>query len=580
MRDKDRVRFLRMGTNSLLAGALGAAYLTVLVLQLNPHVPLLSQTAWRWFATLGIFYGLHLAVAFYVLLVIREFLSMDALSPGWASVRVLAWLSAAGAAVAALLMWLNASGFQAVLGDLAARRMLVGAVATAASAVVLAAIAIAHYSTGRRGSRVGGALFALAALGSLALPLAARGGAVEAAPPVRQPLLGAPSPVLNPRVFMLLLDGASLEYIRTRSAEGRLPNFSKLLEGGSSLYLATIRPTQPGPVWAAVATGMYPAKNGVRSASLYFARGDSRPLYILPDHCFSHALTRFGAIRTELIDADAWAVRPLWSILSSAGVPSGVVRWPLTYPAQPTLGFLLTDHFPDLLESMAQFDPHAAYPEDVLVDVRRSLAEADAADASADLGEPAEIAASRRDRVYSRATRALLTRWDAQVVALRQQAIDVVSHRQYEDGQPSRFGAGDDRDRRARAQQLERAYRDLDDDLGLTIDALAPGDLLLVVSGFGMQRLHPLKELLARVLGDPVARGTHERAPDGFLLAYGRDVQAGRLPRGSIVDITPTVLYFLGLPIGRDMDGFVRTDLFTGAFTAERPIAFIATHNR
>jgi len=32
------MRFLRMLTNSLLAGALGAAYLTILILQLNPQV--------------------------------------------------------------------------------------------------------------------------------------------------------------------------------------------------------------------------------------------------------------------------------------------------------------------------------------------------------------------------------------------------------------------------------------------------------------------------------------------------------------------------------------------------------------
>ena len=41
------MRFLRMLTNSLLAGALGAAYLTVLVLQLNPQIPILSSTTWR-----------------------------------------------------------------------------------------------------------------------------------------------------------------------------------------------------------------------------------------------------------------------------------------------------------------------------------------------------------------------------------------------------------------------------------------------------------------------------------------------------------------------------------------------------
>jgi hypothetical protein len=46
------------------------------------------------------------------------------------------------------------------------------------------------------------------------------------------------------------------------------------------------------------------------------------------------------------------------------------------------------------------------------------------------------------------------------------------------------------------------------------------------------------------------------------------------------VDVAPSVLYFLGLPVGRDMDGFARTDLFTQEFTADRPIAFIATHAR
>ena len=101
------MRFLRMLTNAVIAGALGAAYLTVLVLQLNPHVPLVSATVLRWFAALGALYGIHLAVLFYVLMVTREFFSLDMLSPGWISVRVLAWLSSGVSAAAALLMWLK-----------------------------------------------------------------------------------------------------------------------------------------------------------------------------------------------------------------------------------------------------------------------------------------------------------------------------------------------------------------------------------------------------------------------------------------------------------------------------------------
>ena len=570
-----------MFTNSLLAGALGAAYLTVLVLQLNPHVPLLSGTTARWFATLGIFYGVHLAVAFYVLIVLREFFSMDAMSPGWASVRVLAWLSATGAAVAATMMWLNADSFRTALGEMATRRMMAGALATTASAVVLLGIAVAHYSSGRRASRVGSALFTLAALGSLALPLAARGPAVQngslLGPLQYEPRLSE----TGPRVVMLMLDGASLEYIRTNAAGGRLPNFSRVLEAGASMYLATIRPTQPDPVWAAAATGMYPAKNGVRSAALYYARGDTRPVHLLPDHCFSHALVRFGAIRAEANTSTAWTVRPLWSIVSNAGLSAGIVRWPLTYPAPPALGFVLSDRLHDLPGTIAQTDDRAAYPPDALVDAQQaSSLDADQAGPPPDPREAPEVSAARRDRLYARAMAALDAERTVHVTALRLQALDTAGHRYYDDAQPSRFRDGPAADRRSRSQHLARAYADADEAVGDAVAGLSEGDLLLVVSGFGMQRVHPGKELLARILRDPIVRGTHERAPDGFLMAFGAAVQPGRLPRGSIVDVTPTVLYFLGLPIGRDMDGFARTDIFTGAFTSDRPIAFIATHNR
>lgn len=578
------MRFLRMFTNSLLAGALSAAYLTVLVLQLNPHVPLLSATTWRWFLTLGVTYGLHIAIAFYMLIVVREFFSMNTLSPGWASVRVLAWLSAIGAAVATVLMWLNVDAFRTGLGEIAARRMVAGAFATGASALALLATAIVHYSYGRRGSRVGGALFTLAAVGSIALPLAARGPAVPRPEPPRWPGPDTARHDLvpgRPRVTMLLLDGASLEYLRTRATEGRLPNFSKLLESGASMYLATVRPTQPGPVWAAAATGMYAFENGVRSASEYVARGDSRPIHQLPDHCFSHLLVQLGIVRAELDSSSAWRARPLWSILSNAGIPVGIVRWPLTYPAQPVLGFVLSDRFHDAPGSMARFDEQAAYPPAVLQQARASFDEAEGAnELSAEPGESPEASAARRDRLYSRALRDLQSRSPAQVIALRLQGVDVAGHRQFEDSQPSAFRDGTEAARRTRAQQLERAYTNIDAEVGHLIDAMAPGDLLLVMSGFGMQRLNPVKELMARAIGDALARGTHERGPDGFLLAYGTNVRAGRLPRGSIVDLAPTVLYFLGLPVGRDMDGFARTDVFKPEFTAERPIAFIGSHNR
>lgn len=580
------MRFLRMLTNSLLAGALGAAYLTVIVLQLNPHVPLLSMTTWRWFATLGVFYGVHLAIVFYVLMVAREFFSLDMMSPGWASVRTLAWLSAAAAAVAAALMWVNVRGFATALDEVAARRMTAGAFATSASAVALLGIAIAHYSSSRRGSRVGAALFLIAAFGSIALPLAARGPGAPVPPPSHSLALTArPQRPPGPRVVMLLLDGASLEYIWTRIAEGRLANFARLLEGGASIDLATIRPTQPDPVWAAAATGMYPFKNGVRSAAAYYARDDARAIDLLPDRCFSHALVHLGIIASQPNSSAAWRARPLWSILADSGVPVGVVRWPLTYPVRPVLGFIVSDRFHELLGSMYEFDDRAAYPSDVVPVARAAFAQMDAAaqDPAAANGEDelsAEGSALRRDRLYGRAMKDLRAQANPQFVALRVQGLDSIGHRLWAYAEQRPPSTASEEEQRRNAQELDRAYAYVDGEIGAAVDRLAPGDLLLVVSGFGMQPLDPLRRAAGRLLGDPDVSGTHDRAPDGFLLAYGTAVERGRRPRGSIVDVAPTVLYFLGFPVGRDMDGYARTDLFTAAFTGERPIAFIPTYNR
>jgi hypothetical protein len=553
------MRFLRLLTNSLVAGALGAAYLTILVLQLNPQIPLASASVWRWYLTLGLFYGVILALIFYVTMLVRDFFSVGIFSPGWISVRLLAWLAAAAAAVAATLMWLNLNGFPAVLDDASKRRFTFGAAATTASAVVLLAIAIAHYSYGRRGSRVGAALLTIAIVGSLALPIAARGAGGQPTLGARRVLLTSPPRRAGHRITLLLIDGGSLEYIWPRVASGRLPNFGRLLDSGALMDLATIRPTQPDPVWAAVATGMLPVKNGVRSAATYFARGDDRAVDLLPDHCFSHILVRLGIVRDEPNTSAEWRARPLWSILADYGISAGIVRWPLTYPAQPIDGFLITDRFHQMIGSLYEF-AGVAYPSDVLPLAREAF----------EGGGPLRP----RDELYTRATHAAAAAHPVQVTAIRYQAVDTAAHGALPDSQGDEFSEAD----RQAFSALDRAYAQVDREIGATLERLTAGDLLLVVSGFGMRPVSPIEHVAARILRDPDISATHEAGPDGFLLAYGTPVAAGRKPRGSIVDVAPTILYFLGVPIGRDMDGFTRADLFVPSFTADRPITFIPSH--
>jgi predicted AlkP superfamily phosphohydrolase/phosphomutase len=578
------MRFLRMLTNSLLAGAFGAAYLTIIVLQLNPDVPLLSATPWWWFLTLGTLYGIHLAVLLYVIIVAREFFTMRVLSPGWISVRLLAWMGAVLSAVAAILMWLNVRGMSSALGATATWRMTAGAIATSASAVVLVAIAMVHYSFGRRGSRVGVWLFVIAIVASMTLPIAARGAGVPAPERTDWTYRDVEAPFLDggPRVVLLLLDGASLDQIWPRAADGRLPHFSRLLEGGAVIDLATTRPTQPDPVWAAVATGKYPAANGVRSAARYFALGDRRGIGLLPDHCLSYALVRLGFVRSEPLTSAAWGARPLWRILSDERLSAGIVGWPLTHPAEPIAGFMVSDRLHEATRSIAEFD-RAAHPQDALRTVQAIAAHpVDGGDDRTISGgfesDSPEAIAYERDLFNARIARALNFERTPRLLALRYGGLDTVGHYYLRYVQPGGARGVPEEARRRYGSIVDNYYTFIDGEIGIALNALRAGDLLVVVSGFGMQPLNPVKRLVARLLRDPDYSGTHERAPDGFMLVFGTAVQPGRPQRGSVADVTPTLLYFFGLPVARDMDGFARSDLFTRDFTAERPVTFIPSY--
>ena len=106
---------------------------------------------------------------------------------------------------------------------------------------------------------------------------------------------------------------------------------------------------------------------------------------------------------------------------------------------------------------------------------------------------------------------------------------------------------------------------------------VAPDDLLLVISGYRLESPSPFVRFRDRLVDDAGLAAEASRS-DGFMLAYGRHVSPGRKTVGAIVDVLPTVLYYLGLPVGRDMDGFARTDLFVETLTNERPVSFIRSY--
>ena len=572
------MRYLRMFTNSVVGGALGAAYVTLVMLQLNPQYPLAPAPLASLYLTLLVFYGVHVAVIIYVLIVLRQLVAAQVLSPGWLSVRILAWVSAGLAALASLLTWFNLWGLRVTLGDEPARRMASGAAVLAVSAAILVVIAIAHFSYGRRGSRISGFLFAATLLASLVIPLTLRGTAVEEPVPGSAGTVSTPPPAADgPRVTLVLLDGSSLDHIASAAAQGRLPNLGRILDTGSSMYLGTLRPTQPAPVWTAIATGKLPPKNGVRSAARYQPLAGGLPLELLPDLCYSHALVHVGLLEERTHDASTMRAKTLWRMLSDQGVSVGVIGWPLSYPVSPLDGFLVSERLDlDEVSFVELQDPLVAYPAG-LVAAARAAADRRVMEDEVTRARDHDVL-PRRDLVTSALAEDLSSRVPVRVLAVRYRDLDAIGHRFLRYAMPDLFGDVTELERREYGHVLGDYYAFIDERIGEALGGLRGDDVLFVVSAFGMEPLSLPKRLLARIGGDTAIASTHERAPDGFLLAYGAAVAAGRRAPGSVADVTPTVLYYLGLPVGRDMDGNARTDLFTPEYTAARPITFIPSY--
>ena len=271
--------------------------------------------------------------------------------------------------------------------------------------------------------------------------------------------------------------------------------------------------------------------------------------------------------RRQLTPA-ALHARRLWDILADYGVGSGIVNWPLTRPAEARRGYVISDYFDEAASAPLRLaDPQAGDPTTAIAIAREAF---DAWQSrpwqdvlpplTPDEATPAGIRWARWDHAYAEAAAALEDHFVPRLTALRLEGIDHFSHAYLRDAQPDLFGNVQRSD--PHRSVLDRYYRFVDNEVGRMIGQLAPGDLLLVVSGFGMEASGLIKRSVERLIGDEDQFGTHEAAPDGFLLAYGTHVAPGEYRRGSIVDLTPTVLYYMGLPVGRDMDGFARTDLF------------------
>jgi predicted AlkP superfamily phosphohydrolase/phosphomutase len=583
----------RTWASAALAAAIFAGDLVLLTLFLNADVSLRVEAPALFLAlfmpyTLGVTAALWLAAA------------LASAVPAFprvvrAPIEPLPWFTALGflaTAAGAALFWLNLLNYRhsvplVVLGPLAG-----GAIALTTAALVLLAVGVDALLFPARGRGVSALVVVLAAASAIVLPLALRPGPAPAPAPVP---FATERVTPARRLVVVGIDGLGMDLVNEAVARGSLPAFAQILRKGAHGRLATLRPTEAPPIWTTIFTGRLPRDHGVKSFGTYRLRGSATRYDLLPKGALVGLLEKAGLVSTSPVTSASRRRRALWNVLNAFGIPAGTARVWGTHPPERIQAFVISPYLHVLRKDPAQaaetVHPRAMAPEVLAravdpADVDRALL-AEFIDFTVEV--PGDEVPWRRelleralapDLTYQRAGSVLRAAYDPPLFATYFFGMDVIGHTFTRFDQPDRFGDVRPEERRRYGGVVQGYAAYVARAVGELAQGLRPGEILLVVSGSGMEPVpHWRRAWEAMVGGDRWISGTHADAPDGLLLAVGDGIRPGATLRSaSVLDLAPTMLYLMGLPVARDMEGRILAEILQDDFTRAHPLTFIPSY--
>jgi hypothetical protein len=379
-------------------------------------------------------------------------------------------------------------------------------------------------------------------------------------------------------LYVVGIDAATLDALLPLAEQGRLPFLATVLREGSYSRLRSITPTRAQPLWMTLATGKYPHRHGIHgnhvSPAPHLGRGAE--LRLLPVGIGFSRWGRFGS-DSRPVDRSERRAMTLWEILARLGATPGVVGWPQAAPPPAGVAFALSEAF------FAGQPGHVAPPElePRALEFRLAAEQIDpAALAPFGLPPPAPVIAAFGQDLWRQRLAASLLDQEPSVRALflRLPGLRQVS-RHWFGGYVAHELEGVNTERAAlAARRVEAYYRHLDGVLEAFWTRPTPGPrLLAVVSPYGAAP--PGAWRRARSLGLLPVEGVLTGRADGVLLLRGEGVRAGGfVGDAAIEDVVPTLLYALGLPVARDMDGRALTSAYEPAFLAAHPLSFVPSY--
>ncbi|MFC2037390.1 alkaline phosphatase family protein [Chloroflexota bacterium] len=149
------------------------------------------------------------------------------------------------------------------------------------------------------------------------------------------------------KIMAIGLDGATLDLIEPWAQAGELPTFRRLMAEGAYGPLRSTIPPMTAPAWTSFMTGKNPGKHG------------------LYDWIYRHS----NSYSVSPVTAAHCKEPTLWSLLSSAGRRVCIVNVPMTFPASPVNGVMISGLPAPSTQATI------TYPSDLLAEIEKEVGE-------------------------------------------------------------------------------------------------------------------------------------------------------------------------------------------------------------
>ena len=386
------------------------------------------------------------------------------------------------------------------------------------------------------------------------------------------------------RVYVIGLDGATWDILDPLIEQGKLPVFKKLKENGAWSRLRTFDPTLSAVVWTSIATGKSMLKHGIVDWVFVNKQKIQVP--------YSSSEKRTPSI---------------WEIMDEKGRRSVVLGWFVTDPPDAVKGVMVSDSFaPVLLRSFSRKESprdfsDTVYPRSefkgLLEDFSRLEREGTFKYPRLvrEMGIP-DYLQEYRERYDSDTGRVpILGAWNSFLVYNRIE--DLLIERYLEKNDYDLFLGYyrfPDVFYHFGTLFLDKEYHDRIDSLIENREPSAEdlAEFNLKMADVSLPLLKDKEALLERIYEKAVKENAYliiasdhgfrltskgynhyglpsgTPPPDGILMMLGPDIKRNVEVQATVYDLTPSILYLSGLPVGRDMDGRPLLE----AFTSRRPV--------